>query len=76
MLTYMYINIVLVEISLYQHNDVDISYINNIKCWYIFISTYLKIDVDIYVYQHIFFVKIYSYQHYKIDSKFGLPFFI
>ena len=41
MLTYIYINIVLVEISLYQHYDVDISYINNILCWYNFISTIL-----------------------------------
>ena len=32
MLTYMYINIEIVDISLYQRYDVDISYINNILC--------------------------------------------
>ena len=52
MLTYMYINIVLVEISLYLHYDVDIYYIN-IFIVDIFLYQHMKnINVDVYVYQH------------------------
>ena len=44
----MYINILLVGIVLYQQYDVDIIYLNNVKCWYCFISTtYFLIVKDI-----------------------------
>ena len=53
MLTYMYINVVIVEISLYQHYDVNISYISTLFIVDIFVYQQIEInDVDVYVYQH------------------------
>ena len=55
----MYINIEIVDISLYQRYDVDISYINIIVDIILY-QHMNNINVDVYVYQHLFLL-IYFY---------------